>query len=170
MKVHLMVLGLGLCIAVISDLWRGRISDVISLGTAGAVLVARFATQGLGDFDTGVLSGVVAGFGAALVFSGFAFRQRGLDWADVKLLAAMGAGLGFPLVLAAVLFTALSGAVLAIVFSLWNGDLSATLRRVVKVETGAPPKRARMPYSVAIAVGSVWAMWWEAVSGFSSSV
>lgn len=157
MTTALWVLLAGVGIAVVSDVVRGSISDWVSLGTIACVLAARYADQGLGDFESGLLSGVAAGSGAAIVFSGFAFRHRGLEWADVKLLGAMGAGLGYPLVMAGVLFVALSGAVLAIVFSLWKGDLSATLRRVLKVENGP---RARMPYSVAIAVGSVWAMWW----------
>jgi len=156
-------------VAAVSDVTRQRVSDLISLGTALAVLTVRFATEGFGDLETGLISGVLAAVGAAVVFSGFAFRARGLEWADVKLLVATAAAFGFPLALAAVLFISVSGAVLAIVFSIWKGTLSATLRRVVR-DDGGEPKRPRMPYSIAIAVGSVWAMWWDAVSGYSSSV
>lgn len=154
----------GLVVAIVSDAWLRRMSWWLTLGTAAVVLALRFATQGVGSLETGLISGVVSALGAAMVFSGFAFRRRGLEWVDVSLLAAMGAGLGFPLVLPAMLGTSVSGAVLAVVFSICNGTLSATLRRVVAVDGGVVPQRPRMPYSLAIAVGSLWAMWWDRAS------
>ncbi len=162
---HLVVLGVGLGIAVVSDVSRApaRLADAISLGLAAAALALRFTHFGVGDLDSGLLSGLVGALLAAVLLSGFAFRQRGLEWVDVKLLAAAGAGLGYPLVLPAALFISLSGAVLAIVFSIWKGSLSATLQRIVTVADKS--QKPRIPYSVAIAVGSAWAVWWDTVSG-----
>lgn len=166
MQPNLIVLGIGLVVAVACDLFAGRIPNSITATTLAACLGTRFVSAQLGDATSGLLSGVLGAALAALVFSGFAFFQRGLDWSDVKLLAAVGAGLGWPLVAPAAAFIAIAGAVLAIVFSLWKGALSATLQRIVRAGDNSQALR-KMPYSLAIAVGSLWAMWWDAVSGFS---
>ena len=151
----------GLLLAVGADVFRKPFVGSIGLTTVAAALIIRCCTLGLGDVGSGLLSGVLGAGGVALVFSGFSLRRRGLDWSDVTLLSAVGAGLGWPLVLPAMLFISVTGAVSAVVFSIWKGELSATLRRVVKAD-GAD--RRTMPYSVAIAVGSVWAIWWARAS------
>lgn len=111
---------------------------------------------------TGLLSGTLGLVGAGVWFSLFALGNKGLGWGDVKLAAVMGATLGVPLALAAVIFTSLAGALQAVVSLIWQGGLSDTVRGVSAPPVGAPgTSKRQIPYGVAIAIGSVGAMWWD---------
>ncbi len=95
-----------LAVATIADLRHRQIPDACPLVLlAIAVLAASF----------GALSwpAIAAGFvlGAGLGVSGFALGAWG--GGDAKLVAALGACLGFPAILPALLYTALGGGVLA---------------------------------------------------------
>jgi prepilin peptidase CpaA len=83
--------------------------------------------------------------------------------------AGGGAVFGYPLALAALVFTSLAGALQALVTLIWQGAVWDTLAGVgrrlaerVKLLPGAVEEaRRHIPYGVAIALGSLWAMWWE---------
>jgi prepilin peptidase CpaA len=89
-----------------------------------------------------------------------------MGWGDVKLMAAVGALLGWPLfswhlVLYALFYTVLVGAVVAVIVALYQKKLTAALKATV-----ALPRRRRVrarsgvtiPYGVAIALGTIWAV------------
>ncbi len=95
-------------------------------------------------------------------------------WGDVKLVGAVGAVFGYPLIMGALLFISLAGALQAIVALIWQGAVWDTLRAVgsrwgkrLKLSKGGVvdvPAR-HIPYGVAIALGSFWAMWWDKSKG-----
>ncbi|MBX5483154.1 MAG: prepilin peptidase, partial [Myxococcaceae bacterium] len=99
-----------------------------------------------------------------------------MGWGDVKLMGAAGVVFGYPLALTALIFTSLAGALQAVVTLLWQGRFWETLSnwgrrwavraRLLPKETKLGPAR-HIPYGVAIAVGCVWAMWWDRSGGLA---
>jgi prepilin peptidase CpaA len=166
------LLAVALLISIVTDIATRRIPDWVTFSTAIVALGYRLVSAGVGDLESGFLSGLVACTGAAGFFGVIAWRSKGanMGWGDVKLFAAVGAVLGYPLVMSAVLFITLIGALLALVTLMWKGSVWVTLRRgllnmggrlkLTKRETTSEEPHY-IPYGVAIALGSFWAMWWE---------
>lgn len=164
-----LVLTVALLISVVTDLVSHRILDWITFPTLGLALGLRTWLEGVGDLEGGLLSGLVGGSAAAGLFAALAWRGRAFGWGDVKLVAAVGAAFGYPLILGALLFISLAGALQAIVSLIWQGAVWDTLRSVairwgnrLRLSRRAVEAPARhIPYGVAIALGSFWAMWWD---------
>ncbi|OJH35036.1 A24 family peptidase [Cystobacter ferrugineus] len=163
------VLGMALVISVVTDVLRRRILDVVTYPLMVVALGVRLASEGVGGLETGLVSGVVSGAGLALVLVPAALRGR-MGWGDVKLMAGVGAVLGFPAVMAAAAFISLVGALQAVVTLLWHGAVWETLADLVRrwavrvrwMQEGAvDAPRRHIPYGVAIALGTFWAMWWQ---------
>jgi prepilin peptidase CpaA len=165
------LLGVALLVSVVTDLRRRRIYDAVTMPAVAATLGLRLWLEGVGGLEAGLVSGL-AGLGAAVaLFGAFAAFGKGLGWGDVKLAAVVGAAFGTPLVLGALMFITLAGAAQAVISLLWQGAVSDTLKAwVARFRKQAPGngERRQIPYSVAIALGSLWAMWWDR-SGFSGS-
>lgn len=156
------LLAVTVLVAVATDLKARRIPDLLTYPATALSLALRLYFEGVGELTTGFLSGL-AGLGATVAwFGAFALANKGMGWGDVKLAGVMGAALGMPLTLAAMVFVSVAGAFQAIVSLIWAGALSDTVRSVLakKVEGDSTPKR-HIPYGVAIALGSAWAMWWD---------
>lgn len=145
------LLAVALVAAVVTDLRGRRIPDLLTYPLMAVALGLRLFFDGVGDWATGLVSGALAMAGTLAWFGVFALRKNGLGWGDVKLAGGVGAVLGLPLSLSAVLFISLAGALQAVVSLIWQGGQSDTVRQ---------PKR-HIPYGVAIALGSAWAMWWD---------
>jgi prepilin peptidase CpaA len=159
------LLAVTLVVAVVTDLTRRRIPDLLTYPAMLAALALRAWREGLGDLDVGLVSGLVGLAAAAGWFAAFALSGKSMGWGDVKLAGVMGAAFGIPLTLAGLVFVSLAGAFQAVVSLLWQGALSDTVRTVLSRKVGRPgdtEKPARhIPYGVAIALGSLWAMWWD---------
>jgi prepilin peptidase CpaA len=162
------VLGVALVVSVITDLLQRRILDVVTYPVIAVALFVRFATDGVGGMETGLVAGVVGAVLGLLPFGLFAWRGT-VGWGDAKLMAAVGAAFGYPLVMAALVFVSLVGALQAVVALIWHGEVWDTLTRSArrwaarvgrKPAPELPPGR-HIPYGIAIALGSFWAMWWD---------
>ena len=163
------VLAVALLISVVTDVVRRRILDVVTWPLLALGLGGRWVAEGVGGLETGLVSGGVSAVGLALLLVPGALRGT-MGWGDVKLMAGVGAVLGYPAVLAAAVFISLVGALQAVVSLLWQGAVWETLadmgrRWAVRArlmppgaDTGA---RRHIPYGVAIALGTFWAMWWH---------
>jgi prepilin peptidase CpaA len=90
------------------------------------------------------------------------------------LVAVVGAAFGYPLVLGALAFITLTGAVQAVVTLLWLGEIWETVARagrralarlLPRAPVAAEPLGRHIPYGVAIALGSVWTVWWQGATG-----
>ena len=164
-----LLLTIALVISVVTDIVSRRILDLVTLPASVIALGLRAWRQGLGDLDQGVISGLVALGGGVALFGVLALRGGGFGWGDVKLVGAVGAVFGYPLIMGALLFISLAGALQAIVTLIWQGAVWDTLRAVglkwgkrLKLSKQAVEAPARhIPYGVAIALGSFWAMWWD---------
>ncbi len=168
------VLSVALLASVVSDLVTRRIFDAVTYPALGVSLALRLWRQGWGDLEHGLISGLVSGAGAAGLFAVLAWRGRGFGWGDVKLMGAVGAALGYPLAVAALVFISLVGALQAVVTLIWQGAVWETLGAAVarlaarahlarSARAGSPVAAGarQIPYGVAIALGTFWAMWWE---------
>lgn len=160
---------MALLVSVVTDVLRRRILDVVTYPLIGIGLGVRLVAEGVGGLETGFLSGLVSGVGLALVLVPMALKGT-MGWGDVKLMAGVGAVLGFPAVLAAGVFISLVGAAQAVVTLLWQGAVWETLasvgrRWLVRMrllrEDSVPGPGRHIPYGVAIALGTFWAMWWQ---------
>src|ERR1700722_2027338 len=150
---------LGACaIAVATDLRSRRIPNVLTAALAVAAL-GLHATSGLAAF--GVALATLVG----VLFLGLvAFSFGWLGGGDVKLLAAGAAALGFPDALPFLVYTAIGGGVLALVFAAVTGRLGSVLRSVALIVRPfaykgttpvAPTDPIMLPYAIAIAFGAV---------------
>lgn len=161
-------------LAAIADLRQQKIPNLLVMsGTATALAANAWSPDGIG------FGAAAAGLavGLAVFLPGFLMRLLGAG--DVKLIAMLGAFLGFGHLLGALLATFLAGGLLAVVFA-WRagrlGMMAANLRLIVfgtlmraalpGAPTLAPPAPAvRMPYGVAIAAGTLLYLLWLAVLG-----
>ena len=167
------VLGVALTISVITDLRTRKILNVVTFPTIALCLALRFA----GGLKSGDWWGAAGGAGLAgglvgLSVGGIFFfimnAMGGMGLGDVKLAAAVGAGVGFPAMLACLLFIGIAGGIEAVVVLIWQGKFlktfggmaRAALEKTKLVKPGAPREHTKIPYGVAIALGSIWGMWW----------
>jgi prepilin peptidase CpaA len=156
-------LGLGLVWAVVEDLRRRRIPNVV----AGFV----FATGlGMSGFDGGIralLSGLAASVIVTIVL--FApWKAGGLGGGDVKLAAATGAWVGLSQLVWFALATALAGGVVAgVCYLVARGPARAEVRAnlILAALHGDLPAEAShrkghisVPYAIAIAAGAAVAL------------
>ncbi len=108
--------------ATVTDVTAARIPNTLTiLGAVAGVLAHALLSGGTGPWLS------LAGLGAGLLVFFPIFALGGLGGGDVKLMAALGAWLGWPAVLSLALFTALSGGVLAVVVALSHGYLRQAL-------------------------------------------
>ena len=156
---------LALClVCAVCDLRSYRIPNKLTFG--GMLLgLGLAASTGSLPLAKAALAGLVIGFVALLPAS--AVGAIGLG--DVKLLAAVGALVRFPLVLPVVIYTLLWGGLFALVLALRLGVLGATLRNLLALSTRqvVPVALHRMPYGLAIFAGTAHAVLSRYVPGIA---
>jgi prepilin peptidase CpaA len=156
-------------IAAISDVLSRRIPNALTMSAVGLALVLR-AAVGLEAFAYGLM-----GAGLALLVMLPLFAMRGVGGGDAKLLIMVAAFLGPYGFLVALLTTALVGGVMSVVAAANKGailpilfntlDLMKwvfTLGRRGERTTLVSPGAVSVPYGVAIAIGSILALYWGA--------
>jgi len=158
---HWVLLGVGL-IATVTDLWRQKIYNWLTLPAIVLGLVLSPIQSGLAGLLDSFLGFLLAG-GLYLVLGLIGAMKGG----DVKLAAAVGALLGWRLSISALYYGAILGGIFALCWSLYHGTLFKTLARVWRVlyATMAPGMRPDvelqqsdtepMPYGVAISWGAI---------------
>lgn len=144
-----------LAIACYGEIKSRRIPNVLTLGSVLLGLAAwtvEGGMQGLGDSLLGL---VIAG-GAFLPFCLLGVVGGG----DMKLMAAVGAITGYPMVLRVLTDTCIAGGLIAVAIMAWNGMLLETMLNVFKIIFGMPRRRAGLrnppmvPYALAITIGT----------------
>ena len=147
-------------IAGYTEMKERRIPNWLTMGC----LICAF----LGSFAIGGLEGAKVSFFGLLIGGGIflPFCLAGvLGGGDFKLMTAVGAIVGYPLVLWALYYTVFAGGIMAILYAIWTGQLLQTLANLSRILIGkkknAPPglkKEKTLPYGIAIAAGTVWAI------------
>lgn len=151
-----------------TDLRSARVPNVLTFGAAGLGLLFHAAMpDGLGL--TSSMIGLVTGL--VVFFPFFALGAMGAG--DVKLMAALGAWLGWHSAIYVALYTALAGGFLALAVSMFTGYMPtamSNLRALVShwwltglkplptltLEAGSGP---RLPYAVPILAGVAMTLW-----------
>jgi prepilin peptidase CpaA len=161
--------GAALLVAVLaawSDVRTRRIPNLLTLPAAGLGLVLHLVLHG----REGLFSSL-GGLGVGMLVLLPAYLGRMLGAGDVKLMAALGAWLGWPATVTAVLCSALAGGLLALWAALRRGVAARALKgaaglgaSLVGSALGAPlaapaSTGVRTPYGLAIAVGTAFAVW-----------
>jgi prepilin peptidase CpaA len=151
-------------VATITDLYSRRIPNWLVLPYWLAGIVFRgvyFGWHGVWQS--------LAGAGVAIGIFGVFFLLGGMGAGDVKLCAAVGAWIGPAQTLFALIFTALAGGVIVVVWAALGGflldlfkgtgDLMAGWKKGTIRDPDATienPKRRKIPYAPAIAVGTLF--------------
>ncbi len=112
----------GLIAITVIDLYYQIIPDVISLPGIGVGLLASLVLPRITFFDS--LMGIVAGGGSLFVVAAlyqWLFKREGMGGGDVKLLAMIGAFLGWKAVILTILVSSLIGSITGIAVMIAKG-------------------------------------------------
>ena len=158
------VLAGSLAISLVSDLRSRRIPNLVTLPAFALALLLRGLLGGW-DGPDGLASGLV-GFAIAFVPFVLLAWAGGMGMGDVKLVAVVGACVGSERILFALLCIALVGGLQGLLALLWTGTLRRTalsFARALRLTRSEAPAggRVTVPYGVAIAFGTAWAMVWQ---------
>ena len=165
------IVALALIISVVTDFHSRKIKNVVTFPTIAISLLLRLIFGGWGTAfsDVGLFSGLLGMVVGALVFW-FMACKGGMGDGDVKLMAAVGAGVGLPSIIFCFVGTGIVGGVHAIVVLLWRGEFFYAFKcmgqkAVQKMRPVASReityRTPKIPYGFAIALGSVWGIWWQ---------
>jgi prepilin peptidase CpaA len=152
-------------LAVYSDVRTRRIPNWLT-GSLALGAIAVHAFDGLAAVGTTLLVLAIATLAGTIVYAG-----RAVGGGDVKLAIAASGMLGFPLCVPFLLYTAIGGGLLAIVFILLRGNLKQSYARVVLLTIGGSPalaehKRHAMPYAIAFAFGAAMVALSQSIAPF----
>ncbi len=158
-----------LIVAAYTDMTAGK---VYNWCTFPALLLGLILNYWIGGTFAGPpnlfesMVGMAMGFGFFVIF----YFPGLVGGGDLKLVTAIGALKGWKFLLSALLYTSIVGAVLAVLYLIWAGSLMSGMRaslrmafRIRRREMNeeelkeTEPARKRIPYGVAIAVGTMLA-------------
>lgn len=163
-------------VATVSDVRQYRISNLLTLPLlVSGLLYHGLCNEGEGAFTRSVV-GALFGFTFLFLF----YLAGGMGGGDVKLMAGVGAWLGFPLVCYVFVATAVAGGVYALGLIIWYRryrevwlNMQVIWHRVlavgrhlggedrVEAEVRRPDRRQRLiPFAAMVVVGIVVGMWW----------
>jgi prepilin peptidase CpaA len=160
-------------IAAITDVWKFKVYNLLTLPLLAAGLLYR-ATQA--DLASGLL-GVLFGFGALIALHVIG----GMGAGDVKLMAALGAWLGMPLTFHVFIASSLAAGAYAVVLMVVTGKVGETFLnlkvlwmrlacigrylgaddRVEKEVRRADRRRRIIPFAAMVLVGIVGTLLWS---------
>jgi len=129
------------------DIWRRRVSNVVTLGAFAAGVALQSYLYGI----PGLWDSLLGGFYGFVIFLVF-FLLGGMGGGDIKLMAAFGAILGADKVLWAAFFTAILGALFGLIY-LAVVKIARLIRARRADPDDAPDRKAMIPYAPAISLG-----------------
>lgn len=161
------LLAAALVVSLVTDLRSRKIYNVVTGPAFVLALAIRLAVGGLGGGPGGLVDGLLGAAVAFVPFFALAWKG-GMGMGDVKLVSVVGACLGLEKTLPALFCISLVGGLQGLLALLWTGSLSQTLKRTallagrtLRLTSAEVPagRRIYVPYGVAIAIGTAWAVW-----------
>ncbi len=157
-------------LAVITDLETRKIpNSLIVFGLIASLVCQSVATEGAGELNW--LAGVTVGFACFIPL----YLLRGMAAGDVKLMMAVGGFVGYPLIIKAAACVFITGGVMALIMVLVKGRFGLLIKNMrmmwidffIKATSGVnvaddyvmKNSAGRMPYALAIAVGTAIALY-----------
>jgi prepilin peptidase CpaA len=149
-------------IATVTDFWKRKIYNWLTLPAILLGLILNTWAKGLPGLGDGFL-GLLLGGGVFMILGLLGMMRGG----DIKLAAAMGALIGWKLMISALYYSALIGGVFALIWAALHGTLWPTLKKVARAfyAAAAPGMKPEvelaqsttepMPYGVAISWGAI---------------
>jgi prepilin peptidase CpaA len=149
-------------IAAVFDVKSRRVPNLLS----GPALIIAFGLHLSLDGWHGLFNAIGAALICGIIFFIF-YLAGGMGAGDVKLIAAAGGFMGLSAVPSLLVFTSLTGGLMAVALIYWRGRLRETLTNVTEIlshhmQQGLTPHpeihvrssyQLRLPYAVAIACG-----------------
>ena len=148
-----------LAFACYGEIRERRIPNWLTLGAIALGVGAAVIEGGVEGLKDSALGLAIAG-GLFLPFCLLGVVGGG----DMKRMAAVGAIVGWPMVLRVVCNTCIAGGAIAVAIMAWNGVLLTTLANVFKIMVGMPRKQQGLrnppmvPYALAITAGTLVAV------------
>jgi Flp pilus assembly protein protease CpaA len=175
LEIPLAVIGVGLCVAAVTDLWSFKVHNLLTLPLLLSGLLYHLAVHG-GPGLTASLQG--AAFGLLVLFP--FHLMGGIGGGDVKLMAAVGAWLGLPLTFSVFIVSSLATGIYAVALIVahgqwrrtwinlqiaWfrlaaSGQPSAGEHRVEVEVKGAECRKHCIPFAAMTAIGLVGTLAW----------
>lgn len=161
-------------IGAFTDFRSARLPNSLTYSALAMALLLRGALMGWPGLKSGAIGIAIAG-GLFCVL----FAMGAMGGGDMKMMAAVGAWVGSAHVVTVIVVIALAGGVLALISTILNGHLLRTLRNIVqlvmyRLSSGLQPhpemnvqvpSSARIPFGVAIAMGTLFCAlnfaWWR---------
>lgn len=149
-------------VAAVVDARTGRIPNALTYPGIGCGL-ALGLWPGLGPELAASLAGLFIVFVPALAL----FALSGIGGGDVKLLAAVGALVGYPLVVDVVFYAIVAGCALGLIVIIWQRRVLTTLAGLWQLLKSlfypgmakiVPATDLQVPFAVAVAIGTAWAL------------
>ena len=154
-------------VAAVSDLKKGKVYNWLTYPAVAAGL-AFGALEGWAhghawDGFANHLAGFGLGFGVLFV----AYIMGGMGGGDVKLMAAVGAFVGWPGAVDTVFYSFLVAVVVGLALVVWRGQTRTLLGRLavavrllpipgVKTDEAIPETTAGVPFGFAVCLGTLW--------------
>lgn len=136
-----------------------RVPNWLTLPAAAAGLALNLVLGAVAGAPGTWLLAALGGAAAGLLTFGLLGAAGAVGMGDVKLIAAAGALVRWPLALPMLLYTALAGGVLALAIAVRRRRLGQVARNLGHLsDAGAAAALHRMPYALAIALGCAWAV------------
>ena len=148
-----------LAFACYGEIKERRIPNWLTLGAIALGLGAAIIEGGLAGLTDSALGLAIAG-GLFLPFCLLGVVGGG----DMKLMAAVGAIVGWPMVLRVLCDTCIAGGLIAVAIMAWNGILLTTLANVFRIMVGMQRRQQGLrnppmvPYALAITIGTIVAV------------
>lgn len=154
-------------IGSVTDLRSGRIPNVITYSTALIGVTIGIINQ-ISGASPGLIDSLL-GLGGAFLLYGILMSIGSLGGGDVKLMAAIGALMGFPFIITSGVRIVVIGAAIALIVTIYRsirtGMLPASLNRLISVVTLTIPIKEvladqqspgkTMPFAPAICLGVI---------------
>lgn len=155
-----------LTVAATTDVLRRKIYNWLTVPAIAFGLALSFGAGGLDGsaHSFGFWNHLLGSVVGLLIFF-VAYWVGGMGGGEVKLMAAVGAIMGFPFIVGATVWSGLVGAAMAMWVLVWRGQLLGGLRRSARYALSLRPAqlpaedplKVKIPYGVAIAFGTLWA-------------
>jgi prepilin peptidase CpaA len=154
----------GCCAAAFCDVRNRRIPNWLT----GGLAVAAIVVHALGGWKS--LAIAIAVMAVMTLLGTLVYSRGGIGGGDIKLAIAASGLLSYPLLVPFLLYTAIAGGALAVLYLAFRPGSRPSLSRAVVLAAGGlqgiSAKRETLPYALAFAIGAILVALSQSVAPF----